>query len=72
MEGQVNKTISVLVEYDPGTKTYGATSPDLPAVYAVSDSREDVIMRFERSADEYLRLTRDGTESQLQYVVAEA
>ena len=68
----MNKTVSVLVEYDPDTRTYGATSPDLPAVYAVSDNREDVIMRFERSADEYLRLTRDSADSEPRYVVAEA
>ena len=54
----MKKTISVLVDYDQETKTYGKTSPDLPAVYAIGDSRADVVRRFERPADEYLRLTR--------------
>ena len=45
------KTVSVLVEYDPATNTYGATSEDLPDVFAVSDSREDVLVRFVRAAN---------------------
>ena len=39
-------TIAVLIEYDPQTKTYGATSPDLPDVVAVSDTKDSVLERF--------------------------
>jgi predicted RNase H-like HicB family nuclease len=56
------KTISVLIEYDPETKTYGATSPELPDVYAVSDSRDDVLDRFASSANEYLTYLRERNQ----------
>ena len=48
------KTIAAVIEYDPETKMYGATSPDLDNVFAVSDSRDDVLARFTYSANEYL------------------
>ena len=48
------KTVDAVIEYDPETRMYGATSPDLEDVYAVSDSREDVLARFTYSANEYL------------------
>ena len=48
------KTVAVLIEYDPDTRTYGATSPDLPDVYAISDNRDDVLKRFVRSAGLYV------------------
>ncbi|MBV8153873.1 MAG: type II toxin-antitoxin system HicB family antitoxin [Candidatus Eremiobacteraeota bacterium] len=48
------KTIDAVIEYDPETKMYGVTSPDLEDVYAVSDSRDDVLARFTYSANEYL------------------
>ena len=56
------KAISVLIEYDPDTKTYGATSPELPDVYAVSNSRDDVLDRFASSANEYLTYLRERNE----------
>lgn len=37
------KTVTVRIDYDPDTKTYGATSEDLPDVYAISDDRDDVL-----------------------------
>jgi len=52
-------TIAVLIEYDPETKTYGATSPDLPDVYAVSDAKDDVLDRFANAATEHLAYLRD-------------
>ena len=56
------KTISVLIEYDPDTKTYGATSPDLPDIFAVSDSRDDVLDRFANSVNEYLAYLRERND----------
>jgi predicted RNase H-like HicB family nuclease len=56
------KTISVLIEYDPETKTYGATSPDLQDVYAVGETRDDVLDRFATSATEYLAYLRERNE----------
>jgi predicted RNase H-like HicB family nuclease len=56
------KTISVVIEYDPDAKTYGATSPDLPDIYAVSDSREDVLDRFTKSVNEYITYLREQGE----------
>ena len=53
------KTIDAVIEYDPETKMYGATSPDLEDVYAVSDSRDDVLARFTYSANEYLAYLRE-------------
>lgn len=53
------KTIDAVIEYDPETKMYGATSPDLEDVYAVSDSRDDVLERFTYSANEYLAYLRE-------------
>ena len=53
------KSVAVLVEYDPQTKSYGATSPDLPDVFAVSDSRDDVLERFTYSANEYIQYLRE-------------
>ncbi|MBC5811188.1 MAG: hypothetical protein GIW95_10130 [Candidatus Eremiobacteraeota bacterium] len=44
------KTVAVRIDYDPETQTYGATSDDVPDVYAVSDTRDDVLARFVRSA----------------------
>jgi predicted RNase H-like HicB family nuclease len=48
------KTVTVRIDYDPNTKTYGATSEELPDVYAVSDDRDDVLARFIRSANTYV------------------
>ena len=48
------KTITVRIDYDPNTKTYGATSDDYPDVYAISDDRNDVLERFIRSANAYI------------------
>lgn len=56
------KTISVVIEYDPETKSYGATSPELPEVYAISDSRDDVLDRFAYSVNEYLSYLRENGE----------
>ena len=56
------KTISVLIEYDPETKTFGATSPDLPEVFAVSETRDDVIDRFASSANQYVEFLRERNE----------
>jgi predicted RNase H-like HicB family nuclease len=53
------KTIVVEIDYDPNTKTYGATSPDLPDIYAISSSRDDVLARFEYSANEYIKYLRE-------------
>jgi predicted RNase H-like HicB family nuclease len=53
------KTLAVLLEYDPDTKTYGATSPDLPDVYAISDTREDVLSRFVRAANLHVEELRE-------------
>ena len=52
------KNITVRIDYDPETKTYGATSEELPDVYAVSDNRDDVLRRFVGSANEYLACLR--------------
>ena len=57
------KTVAVLIEYDPDTKTYGATSPDLPDVYAISDSRDDVVRRFVRAADLHVDELRSSGKS---------
>ena len=54
------KTVAVLIEYDPETKTYGATSPDVPDVYAVSDTRDDVLTRFVRAAELHVEELRKG------------
>lgn len=56
------KTIAVRVDYDPETKTYGATSDQLPDVYAISDTRDDVLARFSRSARDYLAYLRERGE----------
>ncbi len=56
------KTISVVIEYDPDTKTYGATSPDLPDIYAIGESRDDVLDRFVNSVNEYLAYLRERDE----------
>jgi predicted RNase H-like HicB family nuclease len=53
------KTVTVRIDYDPNTKTYGATSKELPDVYAVSDDREDVLARFIRSANTYVCFLRE-------------
>ena len=55
-------SIPVLIEYDSDTKTYGATSPELPNVYAISDSRDDVLKRFSASVDQYLDYLRERGE----------
>jgi predicted RNase H-like HicB family nuclease len=52
------KTITVRIDYDSETKTYGATSEDLFDVYAVSDDREDVPRRFISLANVYLEYLR--------------
>lgn len=51
-------TIAVRIDYDPDTKTYGATSEDIPDVYAISDDRDDVLARFIRSANAYIDYLR--------------
>ncbi|HEV2261821.1 MAG TPA: hypothetical protein VGR69_06000 [Candidatus Rubrimentiphilum sp.] len=51
--------LSVLIEFDPKTKSYGATSPDLPDVFAVSDNRDDVLNRFIRAATGHLKFLRE-------------
>ena len=56
------KTVSVLIEYDPAPKTYGATSEDLPDVFAISDSREDVLVRFVRAANLHIEELRERGE----------
>ena len=56
------KTIAVQIEYDPQTKTYGATSVSLPDIYAVSDSRDDALHRFIRSTTDYLAYLRESNE----------
>ena len=53
------KNVAVLIEYDPDTKTYGATSPDLPDVYAISETRDDVLARFVRAANLHLEELRE-------------
>ena len=53
------RTVTVRIDYDPNTKTYGATSEELPDVYAVSDDREDVLTRFIRSANTYVSFLRE-------------
>jgi predicted RNase H-like HicB family nuclease len=53
------KTVTVLIEYDPKAKTYGATSPELPDVYAISDTRDDVLQRFVRAATLHLKELRE-------------
>lgn len=53
------KTVTVRIDYDVNTKTYGATSEELPDVYAVSDDRDDVLARFIRSANAYVELLRN-------------
>ena len=54
MGGLGVKTISAVIEFDPVSKTYGVTSPDLPDIYAISESRDDVLDRFAYSVNEYL------------------
>ncbi|MHB8140311.1 MAG: type II toxin-antitoxin system HicB family antitoxin [Vulcanimicrobiaceae bacterium] len=56
------KTVAVRIDYDSDTKTYGATSEDLPNVYAISDNREDVLHRFIRSATAYLEYLREENQ----------
>lgn len=53
------KTITVRIDYDKNTKTCGATSEELPDIYAVSDDRDDVLRRFVGSANEYLQCLRE-------------
>lgn len=53
------KTITVRIDFDADAKTYGATSEELPDVYAVSDDRDDVLRRFVFSANAYLAYLRD-------------
>jgi predicted RNase H-like HicB family nuclease len=52
------KTITVRIDYDPNTKTYGTTSEELPDIYAISDDRDDVLRRFIGSANEYVECLR--------------
>jgi predicted RNase H-like HicB family nuclease len=56
------KTVAVRIDYDPETKTYGATSEDLPDVYAIGDSRDDVLARFVRAAKLHLEALRERGE----------
>ena len=56
------KTVAVRIDYDPDTNTYGATSEDLPDVYAISDDRDDVLVRFVRAANLHLEVLRERGE----------
>ena len=56
------KTVAVRIDYDPDTKTYGATSDELPDVYAVSDDRDDVLARFVRAAHLHIETLRERGE----------
>ncbi len=56
-------TLTVRIDYDPDTKTYGATSEDLPDVYAISDSRDDVLHRFIRSAKAHIEFMHERGET---------
>ncbi len=56
------KTATVRIEFDPDTKTYGATSEDLPDIYAISDDRNDVLRRFVRSANVYRNYLRERNQ----------
>lgn len=56
------KTVTVRIDYDSTTKTYGATSDELPDVYAVSDNRDDVLRRFIGSANEYIECLRSHNQ----------
>lgn len=57
-------TVAVRIDYDPKTKTYGATSDELPDVYAVGESRDDVLARFVRAARLHLEVLHErGQES---------
>jgi predicted RNase H-like HicB family nuclease len=58
-EVELMKTLYAVIEFDPETKMYGATSPDLEDVYAISDSRDDVLERFTYSANEYLSYLKE-------------
>ncbi len=46
--------LTVIVEADETTGTFGATSPDLPDVLAVGDSEDDAVARFANAARGHL------------------
>lgn len=47
-------TFTVLVEHDTDQGSYGATSPDLPDVFAVGQTRDEVLERFANAARAHL------------------
>ncbi len=49
-----NPRVRIVVHHDRGRPTWGVTSPDLPNVFAVGDSRADALFRFLRSSKFYL------------------
>jgi predicted RNase H-like HicB family nuclease len=57
------KTVAVRIDYDAEAKTFGATSEDLPDVYAISDTRDDVLARSVRAANLHLEELRERGES---------
>jgi len=56
------KKVPVLIDYDPQTRTYGATSAEMPDVYAIGDTRDDVLVRFVRAATLHLEELRERGE----------
>ena len=51
----------VLIEYDPETGSYGASSPDLPVV-GIGKSREDAVTRFRNALDGYIAFQHERGE----------
>ena len=56
------RTVTVRIDYDPNTNTYGATSEELPDVYAISDNREEVLRRFIGTANAYIECLREHNQ----------
>lgn len=56
------KTVTVRIDYDPETKTYGATSEDIQDVYAISEDRDNVLLRFVRASNLHLNYLRERGE----------
>ena len=50
---------TVILEADDETRTFAATSPDLPDVLAVGDSEDDAVARFVNAARGHLEFLRE-------------
>ncbi len=51
----------VLIEHDPQTGSYGASSPDLPVV-GIGKSREEAVTRFHNALHGYIEFQRERGE----------